>query len=228
MAQPNTDPVPHAKQRNGSRFRVVVPVEAKWQESSGKSFKETGEAKEVNATGGLLDLKTSPGVGTDIALTNLLSSEVAQVRVLGVRRSDDGAVSGVAVKLLAPSETFWGVNFQLRKASAELTKIEQAIKSGSVDSRILREFRDSVDYVRKTAWAVQEWQERQLRKHDPQTLLPLITTERIRRATQLSNAIITDLASQDVTSETAGIEQFFQATKSLYECLSDLVKDPQP
>lgn len=49
------------------------------------------------------------------------------------------------------------MNFQLMKTSAELVEIEQAIQSGSVDARILKEFRDAVDYVRRTAWAVQEW-----------------------------------------------------------------------
>src|SRR5438105_14019500 len=56
------------------------------------------------------------------------------------------------------------------RTSSELVRIEQEIKSGGIDPRILEEFRDSVDYVRKTAWAVQEWQERQLQKHDPQTV----------------------------------------------------------
>jgi len=44
---------------------------------------------------------------------------------------------------------------QLRNVTAELFKIEAAIRSGnSIDTRILTEFRDAVDHVRKTAWAV--------------------------------------------------------------------------
>ena len=211
--------------RRGSRFPVVVPVDVKWQERSGKSVKEAGQAKEVNAQGGLLDMKTYPGVGSQLELTNLLSGEATGARVVAVRRSSEGAVLGVAVELLVPSETFWGVNFQLRKTSAELVKLEQAIKSGGVDARILREFRDAVDYVRKTAWAVQEWQERQLQKHDPQTVLPLLTAERLRRAAQLSNAIAADLATHEVTRETAGIEEFFRAVGGVYQSLEDMFKD---
>ena len=210
-------PPTKTEQRWGIRFPVVVPIEAKWQQASGKSVKETAQATEVNAQGGLLDMKTYPSVGSQLELTNLLSGEAFQARVVGTRRSKEGKVLGIAVKLLIPSETFWGVNFQLKKTSAELFKVEQAIKSGSVDVRILMEFRDAVDYVRKTAWAVQEWQERQLQKHDPQTVLPLITGERIRRATQLSKAITTDLAAHEVTRETAGIDEFFRAVKSVYE-----------
>lgn len=146
-----------AEQRRGNRFRVVVPIEAKWRAASGKSIQETAQAEEVSAWGGLLNLKTYPTVGSNLELTNILSSAATQARVATIRRSKQGAVLGVAVEFLVPNESFWGVNFQLMKTSAELVEIEQAIQSGSVDARILKEFRDAVDYVRRTAWAVQEW-----------------------------------------------------------------------
>src|SRR5436853_6339519 len=204
------------EQRRSSRFSVVVPVEVKWQEPSGKIVKQAGQAKEVNAQGGLLEMKIYPWVGGDLELTNLLSGQTTQARLGGTRRSKDGAFLGVAVALVVPNETFWGVNFLLRKTSAELAKIEQTIKSGGVEHRILREFRDALDYVRKTAWAVQEWQERQLQKRDTSTVLPLLTVERVRRATQLSNAITMDLAAHEVTCETAGIEDLFRAIEPVY------------
>ncbi len=213
------------EQRRGSRFPVVVPVDVKWQEGSGKPVKEAAQAKEVNAQGGLLDMKTYPRVGTKLELTNLLSGEATEARVVAMRSSKHGIALGVAVELLVPNETFWGLNFQLRKTSAELVKIEQAIKSGGVEPRILTEFRDAVDYVRKTAWAVQEWQERQLQHHDPHTVLPLLTAERIRRATQLNKAITTDLAAHEITRETAGMDEFFRAVGTLYQRVADLFRD---
>lgn len=215
---------PRTEQRRGTRFPVVVFVEAKWQGSGGKAEKETAQAMEVSALGGLLDMRTFPGVGSQLELTNLLTRDTAAARVVGTRRSKDGVSIRVAVELLTPSEAFWGLNFQLRKTSAELVRIEQAIKSGGVDPRILEEFRDSVDYVRKTAWAVQEWQERQIRKHDTQTVLPLITTERIRRAAQMSKAILADLGAHEVTRETAGVEGFFQITENLCRRLAELLE----
>ena len=72
---------------------------------------------------------------------------------------------------------------------------------------------------------VQEWQERQLQKHDPHTLLPLITSERIRRATQLSIAITTDLETHEVTRETAGMHEFFQAVEGLYPRVAVLFRE---
>ena len=213
------------EKRRASRFPVVVFVEAKWPVFRGH-VKETAQALEVSALGGLLDMKTYPRVGSELELTNLLSGQAAQARIVGTRPSKEGAAPRVAVELLTPSDTFWGLNFQLRKTSAELVKIEQEIKAGGIDDRILREFRDSVDYVRKTAWAVQEWQERGLQKHDPHTLLPLITSERIRRGTQLNIDITSDLETHTVTRETAGIHEFFQALEGLYPRVAVLFREP--
>jgi hypothetical protein len=65
--------------------------------------------------------------------------------------------------------------------------------SGGIDDRVLRDFRDAVDYVRKTAWAVQEWQERQAKHHDTSTVLPLLMLEKVRRATELCKCITVEL-----------------------------------
>jgi hypothetical protein len=132
---------------------------------------------------------------------------------------------GVAVELLTPSETIWGVTFRLKKAIDDLLKLEQAIRTGGLDPRVLREFRDAVDYVRKTAWAVQELQERQARQRDTATVRSLLTTERIRRATQLSKALAADLDSQEVTGETVGIADLFRAVERLQAALSKFVRD---
>lgn len=213
------------EKRRGGRFPVVVFVEARWQALSGEFVKETAQALEVSALGGLLDMKTVPKVGSELELTNLLSGETAKARVVGTRLPKEGTVPKVAVELLFRSETFWGLNFQLRKASAELVRIEQEMKSGGIEPRILEDFRDSVDYVRKTAWVVQEWQERQLQKHDPKTVLPLITTERLRRATQLSIAIKADLEAHHVTRETAGVQELFLAVEGLYPRVASLFRE---
>jgi hypothetical protein len=219
--QPPTRP----GQRKSRRFPIVVPVEVKWQEPGGGIFKEAAQAREVNAHGGLLYMRVFPWVDGNLKLTNLLSGQSAKARVVGTARSMRGGFLGVAIALVVPNEAFWGVNFQLRKTSADLAKIGHAIRSGGVDPRILREFREAVDYVRKAAWVVQEWQERQLQKHDPKTVLPLLTAERIRRATQLNQAIAADLAARELTSKTAGLEELFQAVESLYRRVAALLRD---
>jgi len=226
MAQPvSNQPSSTAQKRRSRRFPFISPVEATWQQADGKIFREAGQATEVNAQGGLLEMKNYPAVGTQIELTNLLSHDSSQARVVGVRRNSEGRLLGVAVELLVPSETFWGANFQLKKACADLVKLEYDMRSGPIDPRILTEFRDAVDHVRKTAWAVQEWQERQSRHHDPHTVLPLLTAERIRRATQLCDAITADSAAHEVARETVGIDEFFQAVERVHQSLLVLFKD---
>jgi hypothetical protein len=229
MAQPIANQPPStAGKRRSRRFPFISPVEATWQEANGKIFREAGQATEVNAQGGLLEMKTYPAVGTQIELTNLLSHETSQARVVGVRRNSDGRLLGVAVELPVPSETFWGANFQLKKTCADLVKLEYDMRSGPIDPRVLKEFRDAVDNVRKTAWAVQEWQERQSRRHDAHTVLPLVTAERIRRATQLCDAITADSAAHEVSPQTVGIDEFFRAVERVHQSLLGLLKDRKP
>jgi len=203
-------------------------VEATWQEPDGKIFREAGQATEVNAQGALLEMKIYPVAATQIELTNLVTHETSQARVVGLRRNTEGRLLGVAVELFVPSETFWGRNLQLKKTCADLVRLEYEMRLGLFDPRVLREFRDAVDNVRKTAWAVQEWQERQSRQQDPLTVLPLLTAEGIRRASQLCDAINTGLAAHEVARQTVGIDEFFQSVERVRQSLLALFNDRQP
>ncbi len=86
----------------------------------------------------------------------------------------------------------------------------------------MREFRDAVDYVRKTAWAVQEWQERQFQHRDTATVLPLLVRERVRRAVQLCATVAEDLKGNEITADTVGIEALYHATRQLAHDLAAL------
>jgi hypothetical protein len=197
-------------------------VEVTWQEPGGRVIRESGRATEVNAQGGLLELKTHPPVGSQIELKNLISQESSYARVVGSRRNGEGQLLGIAVELLIPSETFWGASFQLKKACAELVRLEYDMRSSTIDSRVLREFRDAVDNIRKTAWAVQEWQERRSKNHDPQTVIPLLVVESIRRASQLCVSISAAVVGHEIGRETVGIEEFFKAVESVHQSLTPL------
>ncbi len=119
-----------------------------------------------------------------------------------------------------PSEE---LSTRLVKVSTELRELEQALKSaGTVDARVLREFRESVDFVRQTAWAVQQWLELQAKHADAYQVLSLLTQERIRRATQLSRDIAIDLDATEISFETEGIQGLFEAVRALYQRLARL------
>ena len=220
-------PVAKGKNRRSDRYPVVVPVKVKWLEPSGAGVIEFAEAKEVNMHGGLLDMKGRPAINSVIELTNLSSAKTASAQVVSLRPSKQGDVLGVAVELLTPSETFWGVTFRLKVAIDDLLKLEKDMKdnrSGGMDPLVLREFRDAVDYVRKTAWALQELQERQAQQRDTATVRSLLTDERVRRATQLSKALASDLDSHEVNDGTAGAAELFRAIEGLNHRLAALFK----
>jgi hypothetical protein len=217
-------PVSKGKNRRSDRYPVVVPVKVKWLEPSGASVIEFAEAKEINMHGGLLDMKGRPAINNVIELTNLSSTKTASARVVSLRPSKKSQVLVVAVELLTPSETFWGVTFRLKIAIDDLLKLEEAIRDGGMDPRVLREFRDAVDYVRTTAWALQELQERQAQQRDTATVRSLLTDERVRRATQLSKVLASDLDSHEVTDGTAGAADLYRAIEGLYQRLAGLFK----
>lgn len=102
----------------------------------------------------------------------------------------------------------------LKKSTTDLMELERALISGGVDPRVLRDFRDAVDYVRKAAWAVQEWQERQSNDRDTSTVLPFLMFERIRGAAQLCNMIGAELPEKRGIEGTAALSEALDASRS--------------
>jgi len=213
------------ERRRSNRYPLVIPIHLKWPGPGGAQYSAHAQAREANLHGGFLeftDAERRPAEGTEIELMNLVSRHTVKARVSAIRRSSSDAPLGVAVELLPPNEEFWGLTFQLRRTTGELLKLENGMKSGGIDPYVLREFRDSVDYIRKTAWAVQEWQERQAQNRDTATVIPLLVTERIRRGTQLYEALTADLKNHTIRPEAAEIQDLFYAIEHLHEELKRL------
>jgi hypothetical protein len=110
----------------------------------------------------------------------------------------------------------------LQNATSEIFELEKLLKSGTIDPRVLNEFRDAVDQIRGTAWAVQQWIGLQ-ESGDPYELLPALSAQRVRRATQLTKDLTIDLESVDIGLETPGLKQLFQAVNALHERLTRVV-----
>ncbi len=113
---------------------------------------------------------------------------------------------------------------RLQVVTAELKELEILIRKGNIDARVLREFRESVDHVRTTAWAIQQWIELGEHKQDQYSVLPMLTLERVKRAAQIAHDLSLDLDSTDVTFETPGLEGLFGAIRGLYLRLNPLFK----
>lgn len=113
---------------------------------------------------------------------------------------------------------------RLERSKKDLEELDEAIRGGDIDPRVLREFRDAVDHIRLTAWAVQQWIEKQAQKGDVYSVLPLLAAERLRRATQLNNNLTGDLDAAEITIETEGLEQLQKSVEGLHNRLAPLFK----
>lgn len=102
---------------------------------------------------------------------------------------------------------------QVARATAELNRLEQLMKAGQVDSRIVNEFRSAVERVRASSWQVQAWL-----NDDKRALSVLLMEERIRLAARLTNQLALDIAAS--TREIAGLGDLRDAIDKLGSALA--------
>src|SRR5690349_8695328 len=150
------------ERRKETRFPVSIPMQASWKGPDGVEIAEEAVARQVNAHGGLLEMANYPDLGTRVTLTNSLSAETMEARVLATPNSREGVAHGIIVELVSPDESFWGVSLQAKKAGVELQRLEKILRSQNVDLRLLKEFRDAIEYLQAIAGSVQQMRERQM------------------------------------------------------------------
>ena len=216
------------ERRKNSRFLVTVPIEASWRGSDGIAFEAQAIAKQVNCNGGLLEMENYPEMGSRITLTNFLSAESVEARVLATPRSREGVSRGIIVELIVPNESFWGVNLQVKRTSVELQKLETSLRAEGIDPRLLNEFRDAADYIRTVSLAVQQLRERQLHARDDSEVASLLVTERVRRTANLSLEVIADIDAAKVSSATKGVDELYHSLEQVCDRLRHILKTREP
>ncbi|HEY3769770.1 MAG TPA: hypothetical protein VGN44_13945 [Candidatus Angelobacter sp.] len=80
------------------------------------------------------------------------------------------------------------VTNQVARITSELNRLEQLLSAGMVDRRVLSEFRYAVDRARHTGWHVEKWLD-----GDSRELSAVITEERIRCITRMTNQLASEL-----------------------------------
>src|SRR5262245_39138263 len=94
---------------------------------------------------------------------------------------------------------------KLQKTSEDLKELTQEIKTGTVDVRVLVEFRKAMNNARHTAYAVQKWiQEEQKAGGNPFPVIAMLVEERMRIANELAKELINDVQSGDLELGTPG------------------------
>lgn len=96
--------------RRSSRVFARVPVSAKGKSTEGRNFRETSETILVSAHGCLLYLNHSVEEGAMVVITNPVSEEEQECRVVFV---GDSSKKGqrVGLEFLTPAPHFWGIDF---------------------------------------------------------------------------------------------------------------------
>jgi hypothetical protein len=181
------------ERRKSRRFNVAVPVEVSWRGPDGSAIKEEAVARQVNANGGYLKMEVYPDSGARVTLANFATAETAEARVLATPHAREGVANGIVVELIAPNEAFWGVDLQIEKTSLELQNLEKALQFDDTDARLLKEYREAAECIRKIASSVQRLRECQLRGQDDSELLSEVAGDRIRRAIDLCAEVVADL-----------------------------------
>ena len=117
------------------------------------------------------------------------------------------------------------ITARLEATTGELHELEKLVKTGKLDSRVLAEFRNAVDHIRNTTWAVQKWIGLSDQSGgDPFSVLPIMSAERVKRGTQISSDLSLDLQSSEVGIDTPGIVELFNAVGDLHLRLAALLK----
>jgi len=216
------------ERRKSYRFLVAVPIEATWRNAEGVPVLVQAIAKQVNANGGFLEMTIYPTVGSRITLTNFLSAETTEARVLATPSSREGVSHGIIVELIKPSESFWGVNLQVKKTSVELQKLEKSLQAEGIDFRLLSEFRDTVDTLRTTALAVQQLREYQLKGLDGHEVISMLVADRVRRATNLCHELVADIDAGKMSRETKEVEELYDSLEQVCDRVRHLLKSRHP
>jgi phage-related protein len=108
------------------------------------------------------------------------------------------------------------ISTQVARITGELNRLEQLLSAGLVDRRVLAEFRDAVNKVRKTSWHVQCWVDGDLR-----SLASTMVEERIRTASHLASHLATDL--QNTTEKFSGLRSLKDSIQRLDRVLDEAI-----
>jgi hypothetical protein len=99
-----------SKPRRSSRVFARIAVHAAGKDADGRKFREDSHTIVVSAHGALLYLQKPVGVGAELVLSNPISDDEQECRVVYLGETCDKGTR-IGVEFLSPSPHFWGVEF---------------------------------------------------------------------------------------------------------------------
>ena len=116
------------------------------------------------------------------------------------------------------------ISVRLEKVTEELRQIQDRLAmEREVDPRVFTDFRDAVNRVRNTAWAVEQFANSKETETDPHSVLTLLAGERIRVAYQLCRLIQGDLSNPDIQFQKGQLLQLSEAAVEVQKLIKDLL-----
>lgn len=116
------------------------------------------------------------------------------------------------------------ISVRLQGVAEELRSIQDVLSCGEeIEPRILTDFRDAVNRVRNTAWAVEQYANSKTTDTDPKAMLSLLAGERVRVAYQLFRLIESDLANEEIQFRKGQLMEFHTATSELEHQLATAI-----
>jgi len=111
---------------------------------------------------------------------------------------------------------------RLKQTNEELKKLQDSVKTGMINVKVLMDFRTAAERARQASAAVQQWLEAQGKGSDPYSLFAQVMSQRVEMATQLVKDVTRDLETLDVDYDTPGLPELNKAVLTLSERLSKL------
>ena len=111
---------------------------------------------------------------------------------------------------------------RLKKSNEELKHLQQSLRTGMINVKVLMDFRNATERARQAGAAVQQWLETQEKGKDPYALMSQVMRQRVEMATQLVKDVTRDLETLDADFDTPGLPELNKAVLELSERLGKL------
>lgn len=115
-----------------------------------------------------------------------------------------------------------GLSTRLKKTTDELKDLQDSVKTGMINVKVLMEFRNAAERARQASAAVQQWLDSQGKGNDPYKLMAQVMSQRVEMTTQLIKDVTHDLESGDVDFDTPGLSELARAVRTLTERVNKL------
>ncbi len=119
-----------------------------------------------------------------------------------------------------PAAATSSMSAKLHDITEELRRIQVLLaEGGEIETRLLADFRDAINRVRTTAWAVQQYVGSKATESDPGQLLSVLAGERVRVAYQLCRLLQADLVNPTIEFQKGQLMQLRAASQDLIAAL---------